>query len=105
MAKKTNTDTIIWPAAWDEGTHVSGASEDDVVYTAADVDTYLSGFDGVSAEVKRRLKKKPRLLNLIKKEFSHDEQVKIVGNPFLIALLSIFGPMILEFIKNWLTKN
>ena len=74
-------------------------------FTAADVDAYLGTFDGVDPEVKKALRKKPRLLKLVKEEFTAQEQAKLVGNPFLIGLLSIFGPMILDFIKQWLSKN
>lgn len=77
----------------------------DAVFTAADVDTYLSGFPNVSDEVRAKLKKRPRTLGLLKSNFTQAEQAKIVGNPFLLGLLSILGPMILEFLKNWLSRN
>lgn len=76
----------------------------DVNYTAADVEMYLSTFSGVDAEVRKTLKKKPKLLNLVKSNFTEAEQAKLVGNPVLIALLSMFGPLIIEWIKNWLSK-
>jgi len=76
----------------------------DVNYTAADVEMYLSTFSGVDAEVRKALKKKPKLLNLVKSNFTEAEQAKLVGNPVLIALLSMFGPLIIEWIKNWLSK-
>lgn len=79
-----------------------GAAEE---YTAADVDVYLGTFSGVNDEVRQKLRKKPRLLKLVKEEFTAQEQAKLVGNPFLIGLLSIFGPMIIEFIKNWLSRG
>ena len=84
---------------------VHAAEVGDVVYTSADVDSYLGGFTGVTDPVREKLRKKPHLLNLLKKKFTEEEQKKIVGNPFLIGLLSIFGPMIIEFIKNWLSKK
>lgn len=78
---------------------------DGEVYTVADVDAYLGTFDSVDAEVKKTLRKKPKLLKLVKEEFTIQEQAKLVGNPFLIGLLSIFGPLILDFIRSWLSKN
>lgn len=78
-----------------------GAGE---VYTAADVDAYLATFGNVDGEVKKKLRKKPQLLKLVKEEFTAQEQAKLVGNPFLIGLLSIFGPLIVGWIKNWLSK-
>lgn len=76
----------------------------DIEYTAGDVDAYLGTFSGVNDEVRKKLRKKPKLLNLVKTEFTAAEQAKLVGNPFLIGLLSIFGPLIIEWIKNWLSK-
>lgn len=76
----------------------------DVDYTATDVDQYLSGFTGVDPDYKKKLKAKPRLLNLIKKEFTQEEQAKMVGNPFLLVLLQLLGPLVIEWIKNWLSK-
>lgn len=73
-------------------------------YTAADVDTYLGGFNNVSSDVRNRLKKRPRTLHLLKTEFTQEQQAKIVGNPILIALLTAFGPMIVEWIIKFLTK-
>ncbi len=84
---------------WD-GAITVGAVEGRVT----DVPTYLSKFSVIAPETKKALRKEPKLLGLLQQEFSSEQQAKIVGNPFLIGLLSIFGPMIVEFIKNWLSK-
>lgn len=73
-------------------------------FTAADVAAYLGTFSVIAPEAKEALKKKPRLMKLLKEEFTAEQQAKIVGNPFLIGLISIFGPLIVEWIKNWLSK-
>jgi hypothetical protein len=75
------------------------------VFTKADVDAFLGTFDSVDAEVKKTLRKKPKLLKLVKEEFTAQEQAKLVGNPILIGLLSIFGPLVIQFLKDWLSKN
>jgi len=76
----------------------------DVNYSVADVETYLKGFQGVDNKVRTKLRSNPKLLNRLKNDFTEAEQAKLVGNPFLIALLSAFGPLIIEWIKNWLSK-
>lgn len=76
----------------------------DVEYKASDVTAYLGGFKNVHPEVHKKLREKPRMLNLVKTRFTEAEQAKLVGNPFLIGLLSIFGPLIVEWIKKWLSK-
>lgn len=76
----------------------------DAVYTAEDVDAYLNTFSGVDAEVRAKLRRKPRTLRLVKEEFTAQEQAKLVGNPFLIGLLTVFGPLIVEWIKKLLSK-
>lgn len=75
-----------------------------VEYTDVDVDAYLNTFSGVDAEVRNKLRRKPRTLRLVKEEFTAQEQAKLVGNPFLIGLLMVFGPLIVEWIKKLLSK-
>ena len=70
----------------------------------ADVDAYLGKFPAVNEEVRQKLRKRPRTIKVIQDNFSEVEQAKLVGNPFLISLLAIFGPVIVELIKRWLAK-
>lgn len=72
--------------------------------TAGDVDAFLSTFDGVNDQVREKLRKHPGRLKLVKENFTLDEQKKLVGNPFLIGLLTILGPVIIEWIKKLLSK-
>lgn len=87
----------------------NGVAEDhvtvgDTPITATDVDKYLSTFSGVDAEVREKLRGKPKTLKLLKERFTAQEQAKLVGNPVLIALLTMFGPLIIDFIKHLLSK-
>lgn len=70
----------------------------------ADVDAYLGKFPSVNEEVRQKLRKRPRTLKTLQENFTAEEQARLVGNPFLIGLLTIFGPMIVELIKKWLSK-
>lgn len=74
-------------------------------YTAADVDSYLSTFSNVSESVRERLRGKPRTLAILKERFTPAQQERIVGNPFLIFILTTFGPMIVKWIIEWLSNN
>lgn len=97
----TYIDNLGVKSPWDGALTVGDGVEGRVT----DVPTYLSKFTVVAPEAKRAFKRQPKLLGLMQQEFTAAEQAKIVGNPFLIGLLSIFGPMIIEFIKNWLSRN
>ena len=75
----------------------------DVNYTATDVDEYLRQFGAVNPEIVSRLRRRPRTLNALK-TFSTAAQAKIVGNPMLVMLLTTFGPYIIKWIIEFLSK-
>jgi hypothetical protein len=85
------------------GPLVVGDAED--TFDGTDVDAYLNTFSGVDPEVRSEMRRKPRLVGMMRKNFTAQEQARIVGNPFLLGLLSIFGPLVIEWIKNWLARN
>lgn len=85
-----------------DGGHVTvGAAE---VLTAEKVNEYLGSFATLAPETKKVLRSKPQLVTFLKSNFTEAEQAKIMGNPIIISLLSIFGPLVLDLIKKWLSK-
>lgn len=63
----------------------------------------VTGLDKTS-EVGKTLMRHPHALGLLRDNFSPSEQKQLVGNPFLIGLLTILGPLVLDFLKAWLAK-
>lgn len=57
-----------------------------------------------SSEVGKMLLKHPKAIKLLQENFSVSEQRQVVGNPFLITLLTILGPIVLDVIKAWLAR-
>ncbi len=77
----------------------------DVSYTAQDVDAYLNSFGlAIPGETRSKLKRRPKTLNILKSQFTAEQQAKVVGNPFLIALLTTFGPYIVKWILDFINR-
>lgn len=57
-----------------------------------------------SSEVGKALLRHPNAVRLLQANFTVEEQRQVVGNPFLIALLTILGPIVLDVIKAWLAR-
>lgn len=74
-------------------------------YTAADIDSYLNSLGvSVPGETRSKLKRRPKTLNIIKSQFTAEQQAKLVGNPFLIGLLTMFGPHIVKWLIDMLSR-
>lgn len=56
------------------------------------------------SEVGKRLLRHPEAVAILRKNFTADEQKQLVGNPLLIGLLTILGPLVLDLLKAWLAK-
>lgn len=73
--------------------------------TMGEINEFFSstGLDKGS-EVGKTLLRHPRAVGLLKANFTESEQRQLVGNPFLIGLLTILGPLVLDLLKAWLAK-
>lgn len=114
-----------WPgdvddAAWDQIKNVVIAQIDKMgepnagpvvmgaerTYTVGDANEYLNGFMNgtVNEEARKYLMRHPNTVGLLKGNFTDAQQAKIVGSPFLMMLLTTFGPMIVQWIIQFLSK-
>lgn len=57
-----------------------------------------------SSEVGKQLMRHPKAVGILRANFTEAEQRQLVGNPFLIGLLTILGPLVLDLLKAWLAK-
>ncbi len=77
-------------------------------FSAQDVDIYVYEFRKRGVRVSERthaeMRRKPRTLNLLKENFTEEQQAKVVGNPFLIGLLAALGPYIVQWLLSLLSK-
>lgn len=111
-----------WPGDWDDslwdmlkdvvvkyitgmqdGGHVVVGAAGDV--SIADVNEFFSYTKlDKKSEVGKKLLRNTKAIGLLQANFTQAEQAQVVGNPILIALLTIFGPLVLDLIKAWLAK-
>lgn len=86
------------PAA-PSGPMVVGAASTEVVYTTADVTSFMSGFSGaiIPEETKQKMLANPKILNYLKK-LSRENQIKVMNRQDLMDLLIKWGPVILRIV-------
>jgi hypothetical protein len=72
-------------------------------YTKKDATAFMKKFDNVNERCRKMLEKYPQTIETLER-LDPPNQAKVMASPFLLNLLVIFGPMILQWIIDRLSK-
>jgi hypothetical protein len=92
-----------------DSVNADGEGDDEVIvmgaknYTKRDATAYMKKFDNVDERCRKMLEKYPQTIETLER-LSPPNQEKVMASPFLLNLLVIFGPMILQWIIDRLGK-